>query len=261
MLSPPTLSPELAMSQRKKRLLIVWNARDFSAPKTVSRTDTTKITSENIISYFILFYFTFLNLFQSRCSLALTQGDVAKSRLIHSSVSLGKKYLLQSDKGKPWSNKMQQQQGKTNWCHLPKSRNLKNDDQDWPQWDWGDVWFSGVFFKVWHILVTSLLFAFKNLFHCVCWPVMHEKCCDACPVLVLHAERAEEWQLLMVHQAQSPSKQRLLSMSKNTWEMEPKEVQNLLPLQMAEIQLSFCLTDAMKSRLQSRQGNLFLELS
>lgn len=172
-----------------------------------------------------------------------------------------KKYLLQSDKGKPWSNKMQQQQGKTNWCHLPKSRNLKNDDQDWPQWDWGDVWFSGVFFKVWHILVTSLLFAFKNLFHCVCWPVMHEKCCDACPVLVLHAERAEEWQLLMVHQAQSPSKQRLLSMSKNTWEMEPKEVQNLLPLQMAEIQLSFCLTDGMKSRLQSRQGNLFLELS
>lgn len=251
--------PELTMSQMMKRLLIVWSATVFSAPKTFLSTDITKITSGN----FILFYFfhlIFLNLFQSQCSLALTQGDVAKSRLIHSSVLLGKKYLLQSDKGKLQSSKMQQQD-RTNWFCFPKSGNLMKDNGDWPQWDWGDVWFSGMFLKVWHILVTSLLFAFKNLLCRVSQPVMHEKRCRACPVLVLHAERAGKWQLLIVQQAWSPSKRRLFCMSKNTWEMELKEVQSLLLLQKVEIQLSFfCLMDATKSRLWSRQGNIFLEL-
>lgn len=168
-----------------------------------------------------------------------------------------KKYLLQSDKGKSQSNKMQQQQqqGKTNWSHFPRSGNLKNDDQEWPQWDWGDVWFSGCFWKYDTYWWQAYFFAFKNLFHCESQPLMHEKCC---PVLILHAERAEEWQLLMVQQAWSPPEHKLLCMSKKPGKWIQRKCRACSHYKRLRYSFLFCLMDAVKSRLWSRKGNLFL---
>lgn len=128
-LSRLILFPELTVSQIMKRLLIVWNTRVFSAPKTLSRTHITKFTSGNFyfIIYLLLPYFsesvsepTLISINTRWCSQEQADSFFSFS---------WKKYLLQSDKGKSHSNKMQQQQDKTNWSLFPKRWKL---EEWWP---------------------------------------------------------------------------------------------------------------------------------